>query len=121
MKKGFTLAELMVVAVILILLGFICLKGCSVSDGDRVGVVAKLSNKGVLVKSWEGQLMLGAQATAIPSVWEFSVEDDGPVKEIQHALETGNRIRLHYSQVMFHNPLARDTDYYVTSVEEIKQ
>lgn len=73
------------------------------SDGERTGVVVKISKKGFFWKTWEGNMNTGAMSTdgegvAVPVVWEFSVVDEGIVREIQEAAKGGERITLHYDQ-----------------------
>ena len=49
----------------------------SYSKGERAGYVQKLSNKGWICKTWEGELLLATMPGAIPEKFEFSVRDDG--------------------------------------------
>ena len=56
---------------------FIC--GITYSTGTRTGVVIKLSQKGVLFKTYEGELNLGGisegDGTIMPTrLWNFSVD-----------------------------------------------
>ena len=109
--KDMTFFEWLIITAILALLGALvaptALKITGVpihySDGDRTGVVVKLSKKGLIWKTWEGQMNLGAMSTdgggmAVPSTFEFSVADENVVKQIQEAAKTGSRITLHYDQ-----------------------
>ena len=73
------------------------------SVGERTGVVTKLSLKGLIWKSNEGDMLVGSVAadsngTAFPIVWNFSVKDNATAKAIETASEKGNRVTLHYHQ-----------------------
>jgi hypothetical protein len=85
------------------------------SEGDRSGVLRKLSRKGWLCKTWEGELALTPVPGAIPEVWAFTVRDDSAARAINAAL--GKSVVLHYSE---HRGLWSscfgDTRYFVDSL-----
>lgn len=93
--------------------------GRGYSEGDRAGVVSKLSNKGLVYKSWEGQLNLGGTTNStdgiVASTWEFTVVDPTLVPKIQEAMNSGKRVNLHYSQWLA-SGCTMDTQYEVTGV-----
>lgn len=93
--------------------------GRGYSEGDRAGVVSKLSNKGLIYKSWEGQLNLGGTTNTtdgiVASTWEFTVVDPTLVPKIQEAMSSGKRVNLHYVQ-WIQQGCSMDTDYEVTGV-----
>lgn len=105
------------------------LAGCGVtySEGDRAGSVIKISYKGLLCKSWEGQLATDGFVSATDekgnrsssNVFEFSVTDPAIVKKLQEAQESGARVKLHYDQALVNNPCTSSTDYYITSVTPV--
>src|SRR5688572_2146750 len=77
------------------------------SDGFRAGTVVKLSRKGNLFKTYEGQLNLGMvltenspSPTSVGNIWEFSVgrQDQDVVDSLEKAMTTGQRVRLHYKE-----------------------
>ena len=103
------------------------------SDGDRVGVVTKFSHKGMIFKSFEGELNMGGFKTVtvednagtnvnsvVGNVFEFSVRDEGIGKQITEAMESGKRVKLHYDESMF-KPYDLSTGYVVNRVEILKQ
>lgn len=49
----------------------------SYSKGERAGFMQKLSHKGWLCKTWEGELSLVALPGAAPEKFNFSVRDEG--------------------------------------------
>lgn len=97
----------------------------SFSDGTRVGSLAKLSRRGYIFKTYEGQLMVGGMSdgtgTFNSTTWDFSVH--GSNKEAIDALNlsqrTGQRISVHYEEKFFQLPWNGDTKYFVVSVELI--
>jgi hypothetical protein len=66
------------------------------SSGERVGYVQKLSRKGWLCKTWEGELTMAPIPGAIPEKFFFTVRDDGVAQLINQGL--GKRISLSYEQ-----------------------
>lgn len=97
------------------------------SEGIRAGVVIKLTKKGFIFKTYEGQLNLetfGAikGATAMRETFDFSV--DPSQKEITSQLEavalSGERVSLHYKERFVTWPWLGDTKYFVSRVERIK-
>jgi len=128
--KDMTLTEWMIIAVIVGLLGLIAaptalkLTGVPIhySDGDRTGVVVKISKKGLIWKTWEGQMNLGSMSTdgngvAVPSTFLFSVTDDAVVKQIQAAAKNASRITLHYDQPLVLPFSKGESGYLITSTD----
>lgn len=126
-RRGFTLIELLVVTCIIFLVAAMFLGavgGCSRSDGSRVGTVTKFSQKGLMQKSWEGELLMGGLKTkhtdsgtvGVANVWEFTVVDPTIVPQVQSALENGTPVLMKYHQTALYNPFQRDTSYLVTGV-----
>lgn len=104
--------------------GASCYNGCGegYSDGERAGVVTKFSRKGLLIKSWEGEMALGGITTdvegnAVANVWRFSVRDESLIEKLRTAQSSGKRTTLRYTQ-WFMGPIAVDTGYLVTGVSQ---
>lgn len=94
------------------------------SDGIRVGDVQKFSNKGLVVKSWEGELVMeGTKIRGVNgsmsggNVWKFSVQDPAVAKVIESAVMSGRSVALKYCQVIFKLGQT-DTDYRITQAVE---
>lgn len=91
----------------------------SYSEGERAGFMQKLSHKGWLCKTWEGELSLVALPGAAPEKFYFSVRDEAIALQINTAV--GQRIALTYEQ---HKGLPTscfgETDYFVTAVKVIQ-
>ena len=91
----------------------------SYSTGERAGFLQKVSKKGWICKTWEGELSLVAMPGAAPEKFLFTVRDEGVAQKISAA--AGKRVTLNYEQ---HKGLPTscfgDTDYFVTGVTEIE-
>jgi len=95
------------------------------SSGSRAGTIIKLSKKGVVFKTWEGELNMAmyvgdlSAASAVSHLWEFSVHrsDTAVIRRINDAMLSGQRVRLDYEEKYVAFPWYGDTKYYVTSVE----
>lgn len=88
------------------------------SDGSRVGTVRKISRKGVVFKTWEGELDLTnyARASSDDAIWKFSVEDDQVARKIEEL--QGSRVRLQYEEKYYQFDWRGETNYFVTKVEK---
>src|SRR6266852_6766995 len=60
------------------------------STGERAGYVQKLSKKGWLCKTWEGELAMVNLPGALPQIFNFSVRDERVAQDINESL--GRRI-----------------------------
>jgi hypothetical protein len=90
------------------------------SSGERAGYLQKLSNRGWICKTWEGELALVNLPGAMPEVFHFSVRSDAAVKQLQAAL--GKRVVLHYDQhVGVPTSCFGETSYFITSVSVIDE
>jgi hypothetical protein len=84
------------------------------STGERAGLVQKFSKRGVLCKTYEGELAMYVVAGVQPEVWAFSVRDPAVAERLKSLV--GRRAQLHYSE---HPPFHRcfgDTRYYVDGI-----
>ena len=92
------------------------------SEGDRAGVVSKLSKKGYIFKTHEGELNVGAQGQVgnmVSNLWQFTVESGNEKlsNDIEDAMTTGKRVKLHYEQRYMKFSWMGDTEYFVTKVD----
>lgn len=91
----------------------------SYSEGERAGFMQKLSHKGWLCKTWEGELSLVALPGAAPEKFYFSVRDEAIAQQINAAV--GARVALTYEQ---HKGLPTscfgETDYFITAVKVVR-
>jgi len=90
------------------------------SEGHRDGFVQKFSRKGILRKSYEGDLALAgsARSQAVGNVWHFTVSDPDVVKSIEN-VNAGQLVRLHYDEYLW--TVGGETNYRITKVELLKE
>lgn len=89
------------------------------SEGTRTGILYKISKKGIVFKTFEGQMQLaGSTIMNKESIWEFSVKNEEIYKEMQN-LE-GKNVRLHYREITDSFPWQGDTNYLVYKIEAVK-
>lgn len=91
----------------------------SYSEGERAGFLQKISKKGWICKTWEGELSLVAMPGAAPEKFLFTVRDEAVAAQLNAA--AGKRVALRYEQ---HKGLPTscmgDTDYFVVGLREIE-
>lgn len=68
----------------------------SYADGERAGFVQKLSRKGWLCKTWEGELTLVAVPGSMPEKFFFTVRDDALAAKLNSQM--GQRVAVTYEQ-----------------------
>ena len=86
------------------------------STGERAGYVQKLSKKGWLCKTWEGELaMVNLPGSVTPQIFNFTVRNDSIAKVLEQDL--GKRVSLTYEQ---HRGVPSscfgETEYFVSNV-----
>ena len=96
------------------------------SDGYRAGNVVKLSKKGYVIKTYEGQLNVGGftedeDGDIGTNMWEFSVRkgNDQVIRDLERAVDEGHRVKLRYKEKYFQFNIFGDTKYFVYEVEEV--
>jgi hypothetical protein len=87
----------------------------SYSEGERAGYVQKLSRRGWICKTWEGELAMVTMPGAIPEKFLFSVRSDAVAEKVNKSL--GKRVALTYQQhVGVPTSCFGDTQYFVSAV-----
>jgi len=117
-RPGLILLLLLIAAAVLFVLYALLALHYNYSEGERAGYVQKLSRKGWLCKTWEGELAMVNLPGAMPEIFRFSVRDDAVAAQINASL--GRRVRLHYEQ---HKGIPTscfgETEYFVTAAEPV--
>jgi hypothetical protein len=91
----------------------------SFSEGNRVGYVQKLSRRGWLCKTWEGELQLSNIPGSAPVLFQFTVRSDSIAKVIEDA--GGKQLQLYYKQhVGLPTDCFGDTEYFVDGVRVVQ-
>jgi hypothetical protein len=89
------------------------------SDGERAGYVQKLSRKGWLCKTWEGEMAMVTMPGAIPEKFLFTVREDALADRINGL--AGQRVVLTYQQHKFiPSTCFGETEYFVDGVKAIQ-
>ena len=87
----------------------------SYSTGERAGLVQKISQKGWLCKTWEGELIMVSMPGTQAEKFYFTVRDEALAKRITAA--AGTRVKLVYEE---HKGVPSscfgDTSYYVQDI-----
>jgi hypothetical protein len=109
------LLSLIVAAALLFALYVWAVLSWSYSEGERAGYLQKLSKKGWLCKTWEGEILLSSMPGAIPERFTFTVRDPAIVEQLQSKM--GQRVQISYAQ---HKGVPTtcfgETEYYVDKV-----
>jgi len=109
------LLSALVLLVLLVLLYFWAALQWSYSTGERAGWVQKLSRKGWVCKTWEGELALVSLPGATPEKFLFTIRDDDVAERVTRAM--GKRVALHYEEkVGLPTSCFGETRHYVTAV-----
>ncbi len=91
----------------------------SYSKGERAGYVQKFSQKGWLIKTWEGEIAMVAMPGSTPEKFFFTVRNDELAKRINASV--GKRIAISYEQ---HKGLPSnwfgDTDYFAYELKVLE-
>lgn len=92
---------------------FLAIYFITYSEGFRAGELVKFSHKGVVIKTWEGQI---SQGVSEAQIFYFSVEDQE--KEVIKQLQDlqGKKVKLTYKERYSTLFWLGDTKYFVTDV-----
>lgn len=110
-----TLVFVIVAPIITFVLWTVVALNYSYSTGERAGFLQKISRRGWLCKTWEGEIQLTAIPGSMPEKFVFSVRSDSLAGELNKL--NGQRVVLTYAQ---HKGLPTscfgDTEYFVIGV-----
>lgn len=129
-KKGFTLVEAITILTIVLVLALVlgvpsckALGGANIeySEGSRTGVVYKISKKGLIWDTWEGELSLqltarDSEGQLVNEKFKFSVSDPEVAKQVVAASESGEAVTLKYKQYILRGYRYGGRSYDVTGV-----
>lgn len=109
---------------VLLIVGVVCFfVFANFSEGVRSGVLMKLSKRGIIFKTHEGQLNIGGfdqtSDVGVSNVWEFSVRDENVLQELNNAMDNSKRVKLFYKEKYITLPWWGDTKYFVYDVDEL--
>ncbi|HVO32692.1 MAG TPA: hypothetical protein VMU17_02180 [Elusimicrobiota bacterium] len=122
MKRWVSIAILSVIVVPALLFGGWCWTTLhyTYAQGQRAGYVQKISKKGWLCKTWEGELAMANLPGTMPQIFSFSVMDDAVARQIADTV--GRRVSLSYDQ---HRGIPTtcfgDTEFFITHVTMVPE
>lgn len=88
------------------------------SSGERAGYVQKLSKKGWICKTWEGELALVSMPGTVAEKFLFTVPDDDVARRINETI--GARVALTYEQhIGVPTTCFGETGYFVTAIKTV--
>ena len=92
----------------------------SFSAGERAGYVQKLSNKGWLCKTWEGEMALVSMPGTVAEKFPFTVRSDAIARQINDSI--GAKVALTYEQhIGIPTSCFGETGYFVTAVKVVPE
>jgi hypothetical protein len=115
-RKVFVLLfSVLLIPVVIIALWIWVSLGYTYSTGERAGYVQKISKKGWICKTWEGELAMANLPGTMPQIFAFTVRNDSIAKVIEQ--NAGKQVSLTYDQ---HRGVPTtcfgETEYFVTGV-----
>lgn len=85
------------------------------AQGERAGYVQKLSRKGWLCKTWEGEMAMVTMPGTVAEKFIFTVPSDAIAAKLNASV--GKRMALHYEQHRWiPSSCFGDTEYFVTDL-----
>ncbi len=119
--------RILILAFLLGIAVFSILYFISYEDGFMAGKILRVSQKGVIFKTYEGKINLetfGAMkgVSPIAESFDFSVEKGNPafIKELEQVALSGERVNLFFVKYYFAFPWRGDTKYFATKIERIE-
>jgi hypothetical protein len=116
-KALIALLILVLVPLVVIVLWIWIALGYTYAMGERAGYIQKISKKGWLCKTWEGELAMANLPGTMPQIFTFTVRSDS----IAHVIEqnAGKQVSLTYQQ---HRGVPTscfgETEYFVIGVHK---
>lgn len=91
----------------------------SYSNGERTGILIKITHKGNLFKTDEGEMWLSCRQMTNPEKFYFSVTNDSIYVVLKNLQD--ECVQLTYTQYRASLPWRGDTKYIITGVAPIKR
>ena len=91
----------------------------SYSQGERIGFVQKLSKKGWICRTWEGELAMSPVPGAPPTIFLFTIPDEAVAQKVRTA--EGKRVSLQYEEKRgVPSSCFGDTNYFITGARIVQ-
>lgn len=94
------------------------------SEGFRIGIVQKASHKGIIFRSYEGEIVTDGFKSGnqrISNTWKFSAVDPSIIQSLNAAADNGTAVKVSYNQWLIKPLFTQDTSYTVNKVTEVRQ
>lgn len=86
------------------------------SSGERNGFIEKISQRGWVCKTWEGELATTPVPGGAPQIFDFTVRDPAVAQQVTNLM--GQRATLLYEQHRYvPTNCFGETEYYITGVK----
>lgn len=89
------------------------------STGDRVGRLVKISTKGNIFQTHEGEMWISCRPTMYPEKFYFSVTNDSLMRVLKDLQD--QCVQVTYTQYKATLPWRGDTKYIVTAVKAVSE
>lgn len=114
------LAAIAVIAIVLFVAYTWLVLSWSYSNGERAGYVQKLSHKGWLCKTWEGEMALVSMPGTVAEKFYFTVRDDQLAQRINQSI--GQRVALSYDQhIGVPSSCFGETQYFISDIKIVNE
>lgn len=109
------LAGILAGAILLFVLYTWVMLSWSYSYGERAGWIQKLSKKGYLCKTWEGEMAMVSLPGSVPEKFLFTIRDEQAAEQINKVM--GRRVAVQYEQhIGLPSSCFGETQYFVKGV-----
>lgn len=89
------------------------------SEGSRTGTIIKMSKKGNIFKTYEGELhMDNSLVMNKASIFKFSVKNEMVYEQLIQA--EGKKVRLYYKEIIDAFPWQGETNYFIYKFEVLE-
>ena len=109
---------ILIIPVVVVALWVWVAMGYTYASGDRAGYVQKISKKGWLCKTWEGELAMANLPGTMPQIFSFTVRNDSIANVLEQTI--GKQVSVTYEQ---HKGLPTscfgETEYFISRVNRI--
>ncbi|QNL20485.1 hypothetical protein HZR84_00465 [Hyphobacterium sp. CCMP332] len=117
--------RLIVVAAIVFICVIVFLSSMTYSEGFIIGKATSFSKKGIIFKTYEGEIKVsGSDLAELEGLesgkWAFSVKkniEKEVLESIEKAIEENKRAKFYYKEKYWKSSWSGDTKYYVYDVE----
>ena len=117
-KLVIALLVLLLVPAVIIALWIWVAIGYTYASGERAGYIQKISKKGWVCKTWEGELAMANLPGTMPQIFGFTVRSDSIANLLEKNI--GKQVSITYEQ---HRGIPTtcfgETEYFVTRVQRV--